>query len=262
MPFPIAKNYLYDLPEDIIVLIYKKAFKATLKEIEDMRDTNDDFNKLIEYVKKGKDDKNKAIWNIIARRDVGEPYYKYYQYYADYDIDFLILNKSTFIRYDASYSSIKYIEFSIYPIQYRIPDTNYSYIKNTLEQYSHIFLSTKYYNVITNISGSSSSSSSSSDEYRIIKDIKLVNDKIIVEFRDTYKFKCYIDIYYNILQTYNFIVCILDLLYMFDNTIYPEYIQAYTDNLSDLREWFKDNAFFGGFSINDKGDTVCPFFNS
>jgi hypothetical protein len=158
------------------------------------------------------------------------------------------------IRYDASYSTIKYIEYSIYPIKDRIPSANYNYIKNTFEQYIHIFLSIRYYNGDTN--------NDNNYEYINLKDIQLLNDKIIVEFRDTYKFKCYIDIYNNILETYNFIVCILDILSMFNNTIYPEYNLDYLNNLNDLRVWFKYNAFFKGFVINDKEDTIRPFFNS
>jgi hypothetical protein len=105
-------------------------------------------------------------------------------------------------------------------------------------------------------------SDENNDKYRNIKDIKLLNDKIIVEFRDTYIFRCYIDIYNNILELYNFIVCILDILSMFNNTIYPEYNLDYLNNLNDLREWFKYNAFFNGFVISNKGDTIHPFFNS
>ncbi len=38
MPFTIAKNYLYDLHKDVLVLIYKGTFKATLKNIDNIRD--------------------------------------------------------------------------------------------------------------------------------------------------------------------------------------------------------------------------------
>jgi hypothetical protein len=253
-------NYLYELPEDIQTLIYKKVYQFSLKLIRDSKEAISNFNKLIEYIKKNKDSNNsninnQAIWNIILRRDVGEPYYKYFQYYADNTTDFLLLNKSTMIKYDTSYSTIKYIEFSIYPIEDRIPSPNFNYIKNTFEQYIHIFLSMRLYNDKDN-------SDENNDKYRNIKDIKLLNNKIIVEFRDTYIFRCYIDIYNNILELYNFIVCILDILSMFNNTIYPEYNLDYLNDLNDLREWFKYNTFFNGFVISNKGDTICPFFNS
>jgi hypothetical protein len=87
MPFPTAKNYLYDLHKDVLVLIYKGTFKATLKNIDNIRETNDDFNKLM--LRRAMTTKNKVFWNIIAKRDIGDPSYKY-QYY-----DSLILNKST-----------------------------------------------------------------------------------------------------------------------------------------------------------------------
>lgn len=266
------KNYLYELPEDIQAIIYRKLYQFSLKTIKDNRCAIDNYNKLIEYIKKGKDSnnnpiKNQAIWNIIVRRDVEDPYHKYFQYYADpnvYETDFLILNRTKMIRDDASFSSIKYIEFLIYPIQERIPVTNYSYIKNVFEQYIHIFLSLRHYNANSNMNtGNNSDNSNEIDyEYRNIKDIQLLNDKIRIEFRDTYVFKCYIDIYNNILETYNFIACILDILSMFNNAIYPEYNVDYENDLVNLRDWFKYNAFFGGFTINDKGDTARPYFYS
>ena len=265
-------NYLYELPEDIQAIIYRKLYQFSLKTIKDSRCAIDNYNKLIEYIKKGKDSnnnpiKNQAIWNIIVRRDVDDPYHKYFQYYADpnaYEADFLILNRTKMIRCDASFSSIKYIEFLIYPIQERVPVTNYSYIKNTFEQYIHIFLSLRHYNANSNMNnGDNSDDSTDIDyEYRNLKDILLLNDKIRIEFRDTYLFKCYIDIYNNILETYNFLACILDILCMFNNTIYPEYNVNYENDLVTLRDWFKYNAFFGGFTINDKGDTIRPYFYS
>ena len=257
-------NYLYELPDDIQTLIYKKVYQFSLKTIRDSKESINNFNKLIKYIKNGKDSNinpinNQAIWNIILRRDVGEPYYKYFQYYSDNDTDFLLLNKSKMIRYDASFSKIKYIEFSIYSIQDRIPSVNYNYIKNTFEQYIHIFLSIRHYNGITN-----NHNDYGNDKYRNLKDIKLLNSKIIVEFRDTYKFRCYIDIYNNILELYNFIVCILEILSMFNinNTIFPEYNIDYMNNLNDLREWFKYNAFFNDFKLNNFGDTIMPYFYS
>lgn len=261
------KNYLYELPEDIQAIIYRKLYEFSLKTIKDNRYAIDNYNKLIEYIKKGKDSnnnpiKNQAIWNIIVRRDVEDPYHKYFQYYADpnvYETDFLILNRTKMTRYDPSFSSIKYIEFLIYPIQERIPVTNYSYIKNVFEHYIHIFLSLRHYNANMN---NSDNSDEIDNEYRNLKDIQLLNDKIRIEFRDTYVFKCYIDIYNNILETYNFIACILDILSMFNNTIYPEYNVDYENDLVSLRDWFKYNAFFGGFTINDKGDTARPYFYS
>ena len=269
MSLAFFKNYLYELPEDILVLIYKKAFKETLTTIEDMREATDNYNKLLEYINKGKDSnnnpiQNQAIWNIIARRDIEEPYYKYYQYYADASdakgTDFLHLNRIKMTRYDASFSTIKYIEFSIYPIQDKVPSANYNYIKNTYEQYIHIFLSLRHYNANTNMT--SSGGKDIDYEYKNIKDIKLLNDKIRVEFHEAYIFKNYIDIYNNILEAYNFIVCILDILSMFNNTIYPEYNLDYMNDLTDLLDWFKFNAYFGGFTLNNKGNTVCPFFSS
>jgi len=248
-----TKNYFYELPEDIQAIIYKKIYKYSLSIISDKRDAIDNYNKLVEYIKTPI--KNQAIWNIFLcnRRDIGDPYYKYFTYYADDETDFLRLNKSKMIRYDTKYSTIKYIDFSIYPIKDRIPAVNYNYIKNTFEQYIHIFLSLRRYNVYAK-------DDDNNNEYSNLKNVSLLNDKIRIEFRDTYVFRCYIDIYKNILETYNFIVCILEILTMFNNNIFPEYNEDYMNDLSDLRDWFKYNSFFSGFLINDCGDTISPSF--
>jgi hypothetical protein len=253
-----AKNYLYELPDDIQALIYKKVFKNSLKIINDKKEAINNFNKLVAYIKDNRFNasKNHAVWSIILcnRRDIGDPYYKYFTYYADNETDYLHLNKSNMIRYDVAYSTIKYIEFAIYPIQDRIPLPNYSYIKNTFEQYAHIFISLRHYN--------GNQCNDTDKEYRNIKDIKILNDKIIIEFTDTYIFRCYIDIYNNILESYNFIVCLLNILSMFNNNIYPEYNLDYMNDLNDLKDWFTYNIFFSGFKINSDGDTIIPHFYS
>ena len=253
-----AKNYLYELPDDIQAMIYKKVFKCSLKIINDKKEAINNFNKLVAYIKDNQFNasKNHAVWSIILcnRRDIGDPYYKYFTYYADNETDYLHLNKSKMIRYDVTYSTIKYIEFAIYPIQDRIPLPNYSYIKNTFEQYAHIFISLRHYN--------GNQCNDTDKEYRNIKDIKILNDKIIIEFTDTYIFRCYIDIYNNILESYNFIVCLLNILSMFNNNIYPEYNLDYMNDLNDLKDWFTYNIFFSGFKINGDGDTIIPHFYS
>ena len=256
-------NYLYELPEDIQAIIYRKLYQFTLNTIKDNRCAIDNYNKLIEYIKNGKDSnnnpiKNQAIWNIIVRRDVDDSYHKYFQYYADpnaYEADFLILNRTKMIRCDTSFSSIKYIEFLIYHIQEMVPVTNYSYIKNTFEQYIHIFLSLRRYNAYAK-----GDNDDNNNEYSNLKNVSLLNDKIRIEFRDTYVFRCYIDIYNNILETYNFIVCILEILTMFNNNTFPEYNEGYLNDISDIRDWLKYNSFFSGFRINDCGDTISPSF--
>ena len=255
-----VKNYLYELPDDIQVLIYKNVFKCSLKNISDKEEAINNFNKLVAYIKDNQDNapysKNHAIWSIILcnRRDIKDPYYKYFTYYADNQTDFLHLNKLKLIKYDISYSTIKYIEFAIYPIQDRITSSSYNYIKNTFEQYAHIFISLRHYN--------GNQYNDTDKEYRNIRDVKLLNDKIIIEFTDTYTFRCYIDIYNNILESYNFIVCLLNILSMFNNNIYPEYNLDYMNDLHDLKDWFKYNLFFSGFKINEYGNTIIPHFYS
>lgn len=95
------------------------------------------------------------------------------------------------------------------------------------------------------------------DEYRNIRDVQLLRNKIRIEFADTCVCKCYIDIYNNILETYNFILCILDIL-----SVLPEYNLDYVNDIGDLRDWFVYNAFLKGFLLNDNGDTIVPVFYS
>ena len=249
-----AKNYLYDLPEDILVLIYKKAFKATLKEIEDMRETLDNYDRLVEYIKKNRYDeyKTRAIWSIMLcyRRDVDDPYYKYFLHYADSETDFLRLNKQKMCKYNPAYSSIKYLDFPIYPIKERITTESYRSIKKVLEEYTSIYLSNYIDTVKANVK-----------EYLNIKRLELCDNKIRIEYVDTGVFKCSIDIYNNILETYNLIIRIFKILNMYNN-LYPRYNLEFMNDLGDLREWFEYNSFFCGFTLNDTGDTLLSRFYS
>ena len=242
-----AKNYLYELPEDILTLIYKKAFKETLNSINDMREAINNYDKLIEYIKSNHFNlyKTRAIWSIVMcyRKDLGYPYYKYFLYYTDNDTDFLRLNKTKLIKYNPSYSSIKYIDFSIYSIQDSISTESYKSVKKILEEYTDIFLSNY------------------SDKYSNIKGIELFDDMIRIKYKDPTIFRCYIDIYNNILESYNFMICIFHILNMYNN-IYPRYNLEFMNDLDDLREWFEYNSFFCGFTFNETGNVLYPSFYS
>jgi hypothetical protein len=225
-----TENYLYDLPDELHSLIYKKLFKETLSVISDMRETQDNYNKLVAYIKENhyrnyNPEVKRAIWCIYNCREVGDPYYKYYQYYADDTTDFLRLNKMKMTAHERKYSTIKYMEFAMFPI---IEDR----VKNVLEEYARGLLSGTDTNPIP------------------IKTLLLCNQKIRVEFKDTHRFTCCIDIYNSILETYNFIAEVL-----FANNL---------DDIMDLRIWFEYNSFLNGFSIRDgsdgDGDTICTDF--
>jgi hypothetical protein len=225
-----TENYLYDLPDELHSLIYKKLFKETLSVISDMRETQDNYNKLVAYIKENhyrnyNPEVKRAIWCIYNCREVGDPYYKYYQYYADDTTDFLRLNKMKMTAHERKYSTIKYMEFAMFPI---IEDR----VKNVLEEYARGLLSGTDTNPIP------------------IKTLLLCNQKIRVEFKDTHLFTCCIYIYNSILETYNFIAEVL-----FANNL---------DDIMDLRIWFEYNSFLNGFSIRDgsdgDGDTICTDF--
>jgi hypothetical protein len=47
---PFKKNYLYELPDDIQTIIYKKVYQSSLKNINDKRESMDNFNRLVEYI--------------------------------------------------------------------------------------------------------------------------------------------------------------------------------------------------------------------
>jgi hypothetical protein len=135
------------------------------------------------------------------------------------------------IKYNRAYSTIKYIDFAIYPIQDSLPTENYKNVKKILEEYTDIFLSNY------------------TDKYTNIKGIELCNNKIRIEYKETYIFKSHIDIYNNILETYNFTICIFNILNMYNN-LYPVYNLEFMNDLDDLREWFEYNSFFCGFTLN------------
>jgi hypothetical protein len=240
-------NYFYELPEEIQAIIYKKVFNNTLNLISEQRDALDNYDKLVEYIKNNHYDpyKSRAIWSIMLcyRKEIGDPYYKYFLYYADNETDFLRLNKTKMIKYNSAYSTIKYLEFSIYPMKYTLPTENYNSVKKVLEEYANIFLS------------------NFTDKYQNIKGVRLLNDKLQIEYKDTYIFKCYIDIYNNILETYNFTTCIFNILNMY-NHLYPVYNLEFMNDIIDLRDWFEYNSFFCGFTLNDDGDAIIPRFYS
>jgi len=242
-----VKNYLYELPEDILTLIYKKAFKETLNSISDMQEALDNYDRLIEYIKSNHFNpyKTRAIWSIILcySKEVGDPYYKYSLYYTDNETDFLRLKKTKMIKYNSAYSTIKYLDFSIYPMDKNITTESFTNVKKILEEYTGIFLSNY------------------AEKYSKIKGIQLLNDKIRIEYTDAYIFKCSIDIYNNILESYNFIICILNILNMY-NQLYPAYNLEFMNDLDDLREWIEYNSFFCGFTLNVTGDIIIPRFYS
>jgi hypothetical protein len=241
------KNYLYELPEEIQTLIYKKAFKETLNSISDMREALDNYDRLVEYIKSNHFNpyKTRAIWSIILcyDREIGDPYYKYSLYYTDNETDFLRLKKTKMIKYNSAYSTIKYLDFSIYPMDKSITTESFINVKKILEEYTRIFLSNY------------------AEKYSNIKGIQLLNDKIRIEYTDAYIFKCSIDIYNNILESYNFIICILNILNMY-NHLYPAYNLEFMNDLDDLRNWFEYNSFFCGFTLNDTDDIIVPSFYS
>ena len=248
------ENYLYDLPDELQTLIYRKLFKDTLRVVSDMREVLDNYNKLVEYIQGNNKNysnpnKNRAIWNIFlcSRRDVGDPYYKYFQYYADNVTDVLRLNKTKMIRYNEAYSAIRYIDFTIYPLDIsRVTDVSFISMKKVLDEYAKIFL--RY-------------DAETVNEYANIERLQLLNDRIRIEYKNGDIFRNTIDIYNNVFDAYNFVTRIFDMLNMYIH-LYPEYDLEYMNDIKDLREWFEYNSFFSGFKMNDGGDTILPRFYS
>jgi len=150
-------------------------------------------------------------------------------------------------RYNPAYSSIKYLDFPIYPIKERITAESYRDVKKILEKYTSIYLSNYIETVKAN-------EKEYVREYLNIKRLELCDNKIRIEYVDTVVFKCSIDIYINILETYNFIAKIFKILNIYNN-LYPRYNLEFMNDLGDLREWFNYNSFFCGFTISDTSDS-------
>lgn len=250
-------NYLYDLPDELQAIIYRKLFNGALKSISDKRDALDSYDKLVAYIKNThysdySANNKRAIWSIFLcnRQDVGDSYgdsyYKYFLYYADNETDFLRLTKTKMTRYNEAYSAIRYIEFSIYPLEDNVSPTSYRSFKKILEEYAVIFL--------CNYSGDD-------NEYGNIKGIEVRNNKLRIEYVESRAFRCHIDIYNNILVAYNFVTRILNILNVY-NQYYPLYNLEYMNDINDLRKWFEYNSFFSGFKLNECGDTIHPSFYS
>ena len=140
MSSPFRVNYFYDLPDELQSLIYRKLFKETLSVISDTRDAIDNYDKLIVYIQNNNKNSNinsfktRAIWNIFlsSRRYAGDPYCKYFQYYASDDAtNVLRLNKMKMTRNNNQCSMVRYIDFSIYPLDIRVSDASISSMKKT-----------------------------------------------------------------------------------------------------------------------------------
>jgi len=251
------KNYFYELPDELQSLIYRKLFKDTLCVISDTREALDNYNRLFAYIQNNNKKtninsyKNRAIWNILlsSRRDVGDPYSKYFQYFADtYDATNVVrLNKMKMTRNNNRYSTIRYIDYSIYPLDIRVSDASFICMKKILEEYTNLVLC---YDANT-----------AKNEYTIIQGLHLLNDRIRIEYKGDYVFTNAIDIYNNILEAYNFITNIFDILFMYNN-LYPEYDLEYMNDIIDLRDWFEYNSCFHGFTFSESGDIVRPRFYS
>ena len=100
-----AANYLFDLPEDLQTLIYKKVFKDTLKEIESSNNKS-----LYEFY--DIEAKSKLIYYII-------------------DVDNIYLERTYYTLRDNSLGKIEYIE---YPIGYLAKQ--FQYCKTIIEDFA------------------------------------------------------------------------------------------------------------------------------
>ena len=259
-PSSFRVNYFYELPDDLQSLIYRKLFKDTLRAVSDTREALDNYNRLVAYIQNNNKNnnnnhneyKNRAIWNIFlsSRRDVGDPYYKYFVYFADEAeaaTNVLRLNKMKMTRNNNRYSMIRYIDYSTYPLDIRVSGASFISMKKILEEYAGIVLC--------------DDATTAKNKYANIRGLHLLNDRIRIEYTDEYVFTNTIDIYNNILEAYNFITNIFDMLNMY-NHLYPAYDLDYMSDIIDLRDWFEYNSLFHGFSFADSGDIVRPRFYS
>ena len=220
------KNYLYELPEDIQIIIYKIIFNKCIDNIQN--------DKNIKYLNRlynaTNNPNNTCVYSIIPKGlfSNGEEY-KYKDIISQ---DIFINNTMKNIIYldrthliaNTSHLHINTISYYLYPL---------FTANKTLRKYLTIrFNLIKYYNK------------------ELIQKIVVIEDRVNVIF--TQSFKCNADIYYNIMVGYNVLYNSLS------NIIYSEENAIMFNNFVEIFRWIEANNILEGYNINN--DNIIPIF--
>ena len=222
------KNYLYELPDDIQVIIYKNLFNYCIIDIE--KDTN------IKYVNRlyraTNNPNNTCVYSIIPNDMLSND--KDYKYKRIVDNEGFINNSIKNLIYldrahlieNTSHLHSNTISYYVYPL---------FTANKTLRKYLTIrFNLIKYY------------------DKELIKNIIVVGDRADIIF--TRNFRCNADIYYNIMVGYNVLYNSLS------NIIYSEENIIMFNKFVEIFRWIENNKILEGYNISN--DKIIPIFES
>ena len=221
------KNYLYELPDDIQGIIYKKVFDRCIAHIKE--DLNIKYlNRLYIAIH---NPSNTCVYSIAPKgmfRDYNDhknecdPEYKYERIaliegFRNNNMKSMVYLDRAHLTEDISQSQYDTISYYIYPL----------FISSKrLKKYLTIrFNLIKYY------------------DKRLIRNITVVEDRVDIVF--TSSLKCNADIYYNILVGYNVIYNSLS------NIIFSEDNTEIFRKLVELFRWVEYNNVLHGYNICD-----------
>jgi len=222
-------NYLYELPDDIQIIIYKIIFNECIYKIQN--DKNIKYlNRLYSAIN---NPNNTCIYHIKPKGLFSND--KYYKYKDIITQDIFINNTMKTIKniiyldrthliINTSQLHINTISFYLYPL-FTANKTLRKYLTNR-------FNLIKFY------------------KKELIQKIVVVEDRVNVIF--TQNFKCNADIYYNILVGYNVLYNSLsNIIYSEDNTImFNKFVEMF--------RWIEANNILEGYNINNQ--KIIPIF--
>ena len=222
------RNYLYELPEDILNAIYKKVFDNCINDIE-----NDKSIKYINRLYGATINPNNTCIYYIKPKGMfqGVKCYKYKRVATLEDFENNKMNKMIYLdREHLIENTLQLnsdtISYYLYPL--------FSANKK-LKKYLTIRLNLiKFY------------------DKKLIKYIKVVEDRIDITFISN--FKCNADIYYMLLVGYNVLYNSLS------NIIYSEEDAVMFRKFVELFRWIECNNILEGYNISN--NKIIPMFKS
>ena len=220
------KNYLYELPDDIQVIIYKNLFNYCIIDIE--KDTN---IKYVNRLYRATNNPNNTCVYCIVLQGFYSDNYKYKRVIAQEGFinnsmkNLIYLDRAHLIE-NTSHLHSNTISYYLYPL---------FTANKTLRKYLTIrFNLIKYY------------------DKELIKNIIVVGDRADIIF--TRNFRCNADIYYNIMVGYNVLYNSLS------NIIYSEENIIMFNKFVEIFRWTENNKILEGYNISN--DKIIPIFES
>jgi len=226
------KNYLYELPEDLQIAIYKNVFANCIAVIRN--------NKGIKYLhrlyKAVNNPNNTCIYSI-------KPTGMFSDYYSDYYYNYKYKRVATLENF-----TNKSVKEMIYLDRTHLLENTPQSQSNTISYFMFPLLIAnkhlrKYLTIRFNLIKFYNK--------ELITIMKVVGDRVDIIF--THNFKCNADIYYNIMVGYNVLYNSLS------NIIYSEENVEMFHKFVELFKWVEANNVLEGYNIYD--NKIIPIFD-